>query len=144
MIRRPPRSTPKPSSAASDVYKRQPENCIYLGELKYREMPSFYHSVSVTLIPSLTECFPNTLLESYASGRPVLISKKAMPQICKLYGFSLNHEAEEWRKVLHHLRENQDLLSRLGLEASKYASQYSWDEYGRRLSNHLRRVIGED
>ena len=24
MIRRPPRSTPKPSSAASDVYKRQP------------------------------------------------------------------------------------------------------------------------
>ena len=26
MIRRPPRSTPKPSSAASDVYKRQPWN----------------------------------------------------------------------------------------------------------------------
>ena len=25
MIRRPPRSTPKPSSAASDVYKRQSE-----------------------------------------------------------------------------------------------------------------------
>ena len=28
MIRRPPRSTPKPSSAASDVYKRQKENGI--------------------------------------------------------------------------------------------------------------------
>eukprot|EP00829_Urostomides_striatus_P019672 TRINITY_DN7759_c0_g1_i1.p1 TRINITY_DN7759_c0_g1~~TRINITY_DN7759_c0_g1_i1.p1 ORF type:complete len:181 (+),score=64.76 TRINITY_DN7759_c0_g1_i1:10-552(+) len=28
MIRRPPRSTPKPSSAASDVYKRQ-ESCIH-------------------------------------------------------------------------------------------------------------------
>ena len=26
MIRRPPRSTPKPSSAASDVYKRQLKN----------------------------------------------------------------------------------------------------------------------
>ena len=26
MIRRPPRSTPKPSSAASDVYKRQGDN----------------------------------------------------------------------------------------------------------------------
>ena len=26
MIRRPPRSTPKPSSAASDVYKRELEN----------------------------------------------------------------------------------------------------------------------
>jgi len=29
MIRRPPRSTPKPSSAASDVYKRQGELSIY-------------------------------------------------------------------------------------------------------------------
>ena len=28
MIRRPPRSTPKPSSAASDVYKRQVVDCI--------------------------------------------------------------------------------------------------------------------
>ena len=28
MIRRPPRSTPKPSSAASDVYKRQVETII--------------------------------------------------------------------------------------------------------------------
>ena len=30
MIRRPPRSTPKPSSAASDVYKRQVCVCVYI------------------------------------------------------------------------------------------------------------------
>ena len=29
MIRRPPRSTPKPSSAASDVYKRQVQFCLW-------------------------------------------------------------------------------------------------------------------
>ena len=29
MIRRPPRSTPKPSSAASDVYKRQQWNAAF-------------------------------------------------------------------------------------------------------------------
>ena len=34
MIRRPPRSTPKPSSAASDVYKRQdPHNATILGDV---------------------------------------------------------------------------------------------------------------
>ena len=32
MIRRPPRSTPKPSSAASDVYKRQTRKLIGLNE----------------------------------------------------------------------------------------------------------------
>ena len=31
MIRRPPRSTPKPSSAASDVYKRQEYAPLYAG-----------------------------------------------------------------------------------------------------------------
>ena len=34
MIRRPPRSTPKPSSAASDVYKRQKYDSIFYRELR--------------------------------------------------------------------------------------------------------------
>eukprot|EP00826_Nyctotherus_ovalis_P043456 TRINITY_DN4580_c0_g1_i3.p2 TRINITY_DN4580_c0_g1~~TRINITY_DN4580_c0_g1_i3.p2 ORF type:complete len:128 (+),score=14.68 TRINITY_DN4580_c0_g1_i3:24-386(+) len=37
MIRRPPRSTPLYSSAASDVYKRQVEDCDECGEVEQRE-----------------------------------------------------------------------------------------------------------
>ena len=35
MIRRPPRSTPDQSSAASDVYKRQAIGCIIQGQTKH-------------------------------------------------------------------------------------------------------------
>ena len=35
MIRRPPRSTPSNSSAASDVYKRQHSNCTYIKAIAY-------------------------------------------------------------------------------------------------------------
>ena len=38
MIRRPPRSTPKPSSAASDVYKRQLLQCF---DLNFRKQAYF-------------------------------------------------------------------------------------------------------
>ena len=40
MIRRPPRSTPKPSSAASDVYKRQADNLGRFVEEKFLDTPS--------------------------------------------------------------------------------------------------------
>ena len=46
MIRRPPRSTPKPSSAASDVYKRQVERAAgKAGELTFGKIPSVIPSI---------------------------------------------------------------------------------------------------
>ena len=40
MIRRPPRSTPKPSSAASDVYKRQVHNSACWSEAQFDALPA--------------------------------------------------------------------------------------------------------
>ena len=48
MIRRPPRSTPKPSSAASDVYKRQPKIPLLTAQLrscKLKVAASFMESI---------------------------------------------------------------------------------------------------
>ena len=51
MIRRPPRSTPKPSSAASDVYKRQAMvYSITEGEDKPVKYPVMFRSVQVVVI----------------------------------------------------------------------------------------------
>ena len=44
MIRRPPRSTPKPSSAASDVYKRQTLSLATAGVHKKSNLKREYYS----------------------------------------------------------------------------------------------------
>ena len=43
MIRRPPRSTPKPSSAASDVYKRQGYQMLHWAKVPYVHDPEEQH-----------------------------------------------------------------------------------------------------
>ena len=49
MIRRPPRSTPKPSSAASDVYKRQNVMCIKVLGGSKRRYASIGDVIKVTI-----------------------------------------------------------------------------------------------
>ena len=45
MIRRPPRSTPKVSSAASDVYKRQRERLVRAYEMKSQELKTYENNL---------------------------------------------------------------------------------------------------
>ena len=68
MIRRPPRSTPKPSSAASDVYKRQPTSAPeYVGVI-----------VTVFPVPALA-----------LSKAPVYVPEKVSPLIKPVYNTCL-------------------------------------------------------
>ena len=52
MIRRPPRSTPKPSSAASDVYKRQSTDHPPTIRLKFTDRPQIIHRSSTGQRPA--------------------------------------------------------------------------------------------
>ena len=70
MIRRPPRSTPKPSSAASDVYKRQVQHLLGLMasttsviqriRLKMRSLQSWYLSLFDPMADLLSMCLTVT------------------------------------------------------------------------------------
>ena len=70
MIRRPPRSTPKPSSAASDEYKRQTIKMpsLFSGELEIAEVEPEGKTLLRTLHPS-----PHPLITSKGFGDGVLM-----------------------------------------------------------------------
>ncbi len=57
-----------------------PGNCHYLGITSFKDMGEFYDKVSLLVLPSHSEGFPNTILEGYASGKLVLGSLDAVPQ----------------------------------------------------------------
>lgn len=50
------------------------DNVTLLGELPYDRMPALYRSADFVILPSRTEGFPRTIIESLSSGVPVITS----------------------------------------------------------------------
>ena len=59
MIRRPPRSTLDRSSAASDVYKRQPQQVTLEGSRRWAKLAQVSEDERRTKFPSLEELMPD-------------------------------------------------------------------------------------
>jgi glycosyltransferase involved in cell wall biosynthesis len=52
-----------------------PERCRFIGSVPYRQMPYLYPLASTFMLPSYSESFPMTLLESMACGTPVIATR---------------------------------------------------------------------
>lgn len=58
------------------------ERVLFVERLEEHEMPSFFQSVDVVLMPSRCECLPFTLLDALANGRPAVVSNVGgMPEV---------------------------------------------------------------
>ncbi|MDW5563173.1 MAG: glycosyltransferase family 4 protein [Methanomassiliicoccus sp.] len=51
------------------------ERCRFIGGVPYHQMPYLYPLASAFMLPSYSESFPMTLLESMASGTPVIATR---------------------------------------------------------------------
>ena len=100
MIRRPPRSTPKPSSAASDVYKRQAEEL---------ESEGNYYKV-------LKRLFSIYVLESNQNKLQYLTSVFNSPlgasyeRICNMKAMELLYQNYNDKRTLQQINQNIKLL----------------------------------
>jgi glycosyltransferase involved in cell wall biosynthesis len=97
-------------------------------------MPKFYNKIDYLVLPSITEGFPNVILEAYACERRILSTPEAFPPELKTYGIvdSLN----KWNKVIPALKElyimnKNDFRDK---EARNYVKNcYSWDIFSERM-----------
>jgi glycosyltransferase involved in cell wall biosynthesis len=114
-------------------------NANTLGNIQFKDIPKIYEQSSIIILPSYHEGYPNILLEAYASARPVLISESAIPQEAELYGYCLPHDLMQWFYKVNEL--DVDKLQKLGLEAREYVSQYSWEKYGKQMTQVFKEAL---
>jgi len=104
---------------------------------QHSELLSYYHAADIYLITSREEGGPLALLESLASGLPVVSTKVGMAPdvICHgENGFLANAEdAEALASLVAELAEHSELQEKFAQEGYKTAINYSWDKIVRKL-----------
>jgi glycosyltransferase involved in cell wall biosynthesis len=94
--------------------------------MKQEELAEFLRGCSIFLFPSIHEGFPNVIVEALASGLPVIAMDTYGPDavINDYNGFVVENEYEIDNK-LHELLKNQNLLSRMSVNARESSKKYS-------------------
>ena len=117
-----------------------PSNVEYLGRLPFSEMPNFYNKADFIILPSATEGFPNTVLEAYACGKPVLVAKEALPEELKVFGSVA--DINKFQSEIEALKKAD--LKYLGQQARSYVKErYSWEKFSKSILKHLGNVIDQ-
>ena len=101
----------------------------YEGEVDHEDLDKIYSICDFSLFASSCENMPNILLESMASGLPILSSKMGpMPEILEdngLYFDPLN--VIDIENVIIKSIKSPDLMSKLSIQSHRKAKTFSWE-----------------
>jgi phosphatidylinositol alpha-mannosyltransferase len=101
---------------------------------KLEDMPKLYREASLTVLPSLQEAFGMVIIESLASGTPVVGARSgALPEVIDDPEIGVLFEEEGGpRELCKALINGLELASdsRTTMRCRKYAERYSWSELG--------------
>lgn len=115
-----------------------PSNVEYLGRLPFSEMPNFYNKADLLILPSATEGFPNTVLEAYACGKPVLVAREAFPEELKVFGSKA--DINEFESEIKALKKVD--LKAVGRQARLYVKQhFIWERLSELIIKQLRSLL---
>lgn len=122
------------------------DRVVLLGGIPYTELPALYQNAHAVLFASSCENCPNILLESIASGRPVLSSDvMPMPEIggVDLPYFSPYDPSDIGRK-LELILSDETLADRIAKAARARAALFDWDVTAERTWDALRALARGD
>ena len=118
-----------------------------VGERKRMEMPSFWNSISVAVVPSLYEPFGLVALEALACGTPVVASKvDGLPEIVEDGKSGLlvpPNDPKALADALITLLTNEPLRRELAAGARRRAEKFSLSQRRNNLIKLLRERIGQ-
>lgn len=114
----------------------------FLGHMSYDEMPSIFRSADVLVLPSQAEGFPRTILESMASGVPVVCSD--LSQVAPVINgggetVTVGDVEGFAREIERVLKESQAYNPRETIE-----EVYDWSSTVEQTTDRLRELIAAD
>jgi glycosyltransferase involved in cell wall biosynthesis len=119
------------------------QNVLFLGNVKYDELPELYYNAKAFILPSLVENFPHTLVEAMASGS-VIISSNSIPtkEICGNAAVLFNpKEYESLVESIQIISCKIELTTILRSQALKKSLSYSWNKVAKIYSKEIDAVL---
>lgn len=115
----------------------------FLGFIKDEELPKYYASSDLYILPSELEGFGQVILEAMASGTPVICAD--VPPMSDLIDgggltFKVNNPEDLADKILS-LLQNKELLSRLKTNISKIIKKYKWTKIAEKYYQFCKELL---
>jgi glycosyltransferase involved in cell wall biosynthesis len=105
-------------------------NIIFAGEVSNKDVPKYLSLGDIFVLPSLSEGFPNAILEAFAAGLPVICTDvTGIHEIVKngINGLLVKPtDYEDLAEKILYLAENENLLAQMRKNNSDEAKKYAW------------------
>jgi glycosyltransferase involved in cell wall biosynthesis len=104
------------------------KNVEFTGPATKRELLELYNTSSVFVLPSLSEGFPNTVLEAMACGTPVIVTSGiGLEEVVATAGLYVPpREPVQLSDMILKILDNEEIAHELGHRARQRAEIYDW------------------
>ena len=124
----------------SKMSERDPQGEFikYIPHVPHEELPLYYSSHDAIIFASTCENMPNILIESMASGLPIVCSdKQPMPEFLKQGGYYFNaNSVDSIRQSINYLIEDNDILKKIK-QNLKEVRKLKWAETSKKTFNFI-------
>jgi hypothetical protein len=121
-------------------------NVEFLGELSQAEVFLYLRRAKVLVLPSLSESFPNVILEAMGAGLPVIATRVGGVEDVVVHGktgFLVEpRNIEELRKFTKILLKDDELWAKMSRDSLEDVKKYSWPNIVQSLEEILFEIDG--
>ncbi|WP_287584792.1 glycosyltransferase [Candidatus Borrarchaeum sp.] len=103
---------------------------LFTGPLYEKEKLTAYVDADVYVLPSIYETFPNTILEAWACGTPVIVTNRCgIADFVDKVGYVVKYNEDQLRGAISKIISDEELRKRIGAESKKLVrKEFSLDK----------------
>ena len=122
-------------------------NTLHLaGPVPQQELPAYYGSSSMFVLPSIQDGFGMVVYEAMSCGLPVIITENVgAPVRAGIDGFVVPiRDADALAEKILFFHENEEARQRMGAAAREYVQRFTWERYGEQVIATYRRILDSE